>query len=604
MFHLRYYGVVLFFEAFSSLISQEFEISYKPRDIREMIKQFQKNPKELIRNLNKQLNKFYLENSSQKKVQAPKEDIYEIYNSKGSGIVPYNSNSRRLYMLEARKKKVKGFLLQEASSLYLLHHAMAKNLLKLPLPKIYQSAFHFRQALRYRTLRLSPKIFISQERFKFLDKDDPQIQLANQYKTMVQDLKDTTQELKVLREKNIILDDTLYFSKDKNSIHSKIRSNNQSITVKKNILKKLKDAFVILKADYQKEADKWDQESANFLVEFSDLQRKIEDNIKNRQKKINKYSLYKGSFNQSVDYDYTQNSDFGGYVELLELAVNLDQSNPLTAFKLAKEYKSSHKNKKASFYFKRSLEFNKTTQDSLKLTNGELKEATISLGSISYQEKKFIDAAKYYEKVLELKNNKIDLLYLLGKLHYEKTGRYEKAINVLSTYLDKLRTEEKNLINIVNKGKKRKKKFLALNYMAQSFKKLRKYKLMLISFQKLRILQIKFIQDIDNQNKKVNLLFKRLEEIKKILSDQKNRENISQFYLIEKQYRESKIIFSQLNALRNALPLRNIYFNLAEYWEEQNNFAEAIMIYEEAQKYKIQPKEARRRAVALNRVMN
>ena len=242
---------------------------------------------------------------------------------------------------------------------------------------------------------------------------------------------------------------------------SKYLSMNSSLLKKNQTLKSLQNNFATFKLQYQKEADQWGQESANFLVNFAELQKNIANKLKDRQKIINKNSLYKTSFNQAVDYDYTQNSDFRAYAELLELAADLDKSNPVTALKLAREYKNIHRNKKETFYFKQSIQFNKKAKEGSKLTDQEFKEALISLGNISYQEKKFVDAAKYYEKTIQLEDD-TNLLYLLGSLHYQRTGHYQRAIELLTIYFNKLNDEGEDLLEITEKAKKNKKKVSSL----------------------------------------------------------------------------------------------------------------------------------------------
>ncbi len=606
MSYFKLFGIILYVGCFSFLFPQEKSLNeerylkYKPRDIQSTIDALKDQPQELINNLKKKLSQFYLDDPSQKKIQARKKINYGIYNSEANEIEFLNTNSRRLQVRKITREKIKGFLLKEALPLFMMHKAMAKNLLKIPLPKPYESKFHFTQALRYRTLHLTPDIFTSKKRLELLDEDDPQINLANQYQTNKDSIKQTEKEIKELKEKNIVLDDSLYFSKEKSEIRKQIFLNKQIIAEKNQNLKLLKNNFLTLNIEYQKEANQWNQESANFLVSFAELQKNIGNQLKARQKIINKNSLYKTSFNQAVDYDYTKNSDFRAYAELLELATDLDESNPVTALKLAREYKNAHRNKKATFYFKKSIQFNEKAKKDLKLTDEEFKETLRSLGNISYQEKKFVDAAQYYEKTLQL-GDETNLLYLLGSLHYQRTGHYRRAVELLSIYLDGLNDVEEGLLEITEKAQKRKKKFLALHYIAQSFKKLREYEAMLKSFQELLTLHVEFAEDIKNQKEKINDSFKKLKGIKKIILDKTDRENLNQFYLLENQYRENKTILAKLKTIKNALPLKNVYFNLAEYWEEQNNFSQAIKIYQEAEKYGIQPKEARRRVTVLQK---
>ena len=600
-----YFFLLFFFWGGASVISQELApdqeryLKYKPQEIRNLANELGSQPGKLVQNLKEKLNEFYLSDPSQKKIQALRKSEQSLYSFREDD-QESNANARRLFLKQVTKQKVKGFLIKEAMPLYLMHKLMAQNLLKLVNPQIYQSEFHFRQALRYRSLKLAPDILTNEKRLELLDADDPEIQLADQYRTTKEALEKTQQELKEMEERNIILDDSLYFSPQKDVIRSEIQLNQRSIANKRSDLEELEETFAALEEEYQKREESWNKESADFLVEFAELQKKIEDNLKNRQKVINKQSFYKTSFNQTVDYDYTKNRDFRAYAELLELAGRLDKENPAIPLKLGREYKNSRENAKAETFFEQALQLSERAEDQTKLTAEELKEVLVSLGGIAYQSKRFVDSAKYYEQALSREADS-NLLYLLGSLHYNKTGHYQRAIDLLERYLEKLDEEEneKGFLGVVDRSKQRRQRFFAVSYIAGSLQKLREYKAMLDAFDQLRKLHLEFIQEMRAQREKVEGLFRRLEEARRTILDQTNQAALNQFYLAEREYRESEKELVQLKATQNSLPLRGLYFNLAEYWETQNNIKQAIMVYEEAERYGVQPNEARRRYLKL-----
>ena len=600
-----YFFLLFFFWGSASVISQELApdqeryLKYKPQEIRNLANELGSQPGKLVQNLKEKLNEFYLSDPSQKKIQALRKSEQSLYSFREDD-QESNTNARRLFLKQVTKQKVKGFLIKEAMPLYLMHKLMAQNLLKLVNPQIYQSEFHFRQALRYRSLKLAPDILTNEKRLELLDADDPEIQLADQYRTTKEAFEKTQQELKEMEERNIILDDSLYFSPQKDAIRSEIELNQRSITDKRSDLEELEETFAALEEEYQKREASWNKESADFLVEFAELQKKIEDNLKNRQKVINKRSFYKTSFNQTVDYDYTKNRDFRAYAELLELAGRLDTENPAIPLKLGREYKNSRENAKAETFFEQALQLSERAEDQTKLTAEELKEVLVSLGGIAHQSKRFVDSAKYYEQALSREAHP-NLLYLLGSLHYNKTGHYQRAIDLLERYLEELDEEEneKDFSDVVDRSKQRRQRFFAVSYIAGSLQKLREYKAMLDAFDQLRKLHLEFIQEMRAQREKVGGLFRKLEEARRTILNQTNRAVLNQFYLAEREYRESEKELVQLKATQNSLPLRGLYFNLAEYWETQNNIKQAIMVYEEAERYGVQPNEARRRSLKL-----
>ena len=612
-----FYSFILFIPFFTVSPQQEQEkvetekeeryLNYKPSAANEIIERFRGNPKELIRNLENKLNEFYLLDNSQKKIQARKDIDYSMYNEKIQKEI--NANARRLLVKKAMNKKIKGFLLKEAPGLSLMHKTMGEYLMKLTVPEIYRASFHYNQALRYRNLRMSTEIFTSKERLKLLDENDTQIPLANDYRETKNSIEKLTKEIKYLEERNIILDDSLNFKPEQiNQIQTPApyrlekQANENSIEEQNNQKINQEERFKQLEEDYKQIAEKWNQTSAEFLVEFANVQKVIENKFKEKQKVINKASTYKTSFNQAVDYDYSRNSDFRAYAQLMELASELDQKNPKIALELAREYKSSHEDEKSIFLFKRAVKADKDPNipEEKKLSPQELKEAITTLGSLSYLQNKFVEAAKHYEKALALeKSQDENLTFLLGKLHSEKTGHYKRAIELLEDHLKSI--QEENSADIIERGSQIRKQFLTLNYIAQNLKKLREYDSMLKSLNKLVGLNEELNQNIKIQKNKVKKSFNDLQEAKKLVLNKTKREDLNQFYLAESRYRDEKNTLSKLNTIKNTLPLKPMYFTLAEYWEGQLDIEQAISVYQQAEKQKIFPQEARRRAAKLRR---
>ena len=571
---------------------------YKPAEILEIAKRFEDEPTKIISYLDQKLNEFYLSDVSQKKIQAQKKIGYGPYNIEADQIEEFNTNLRRLFMKFITSQKIKGLFTKEARAIFLIHRIIAQNSLKLPDPRLYQSAFHYRQSFKYRSLRLDPDIFTSLERLELLDEDDPQIRLADQYRNIRKASLELENERQKLKEKDIVLKDSLYFSDNSTVIKDKISENRQKIASIEENISGLNTEFKKVEEQYKDFANEWNEESGDLLHEFAKLIKRIENNLKEKQKVLNHKSIYKTSF---IDHSYTGKKDFKAYSSILEVASNLDPKNAKLSFELGSEYKASQKIRKATSYFHKALETNPTAKERKKLSQDEINKAYTALGSLYYQAKRFVGSAQYYEKALELDRTP-GLLYQLGKLHYQKTGNYKRVVQLLSEYLKGV--EDLNPKDVIENAHWQRNKFFTLSYMARSYKKLKEYSSMLESMESLRQILNVLNQAIQSQRQELNASFKQLQETKKPILDQTTQAELNQYYLIETRHKEDQSIFSKLLAVKSTLPLRHFYFDLGNYLEKEKDITKAIDVYREAEKNGVSPDAARRNIARLKKMFS
>jgi len=379
---------------------------YSMKEIQSISKNITIDPRAVVRELNKMLNNFYLENISEKKIQYNLDISYDFFGSKLSKKKEWNVDLLRNYMKKLRNKPLKINKIKEAPNLYLMHYNIAKAYLKLK--KEHPASFHFKMALRYRTLKMTEKVFLNKNRRNLLDSTDKEIKLTQKYSQTKLKLEQYKRELEEKKRKAIVLNDQILRQKTKNKkmIFNQLKKNREDIN---NILKQNKNIskdFTALKKEYNKISIEWNKESALFLYEMADLTKRIEEGIKERLKILNKKAIYKTSFNQTLIHDYSKNRKYTAYANILSMASKLDPSNPQILYKLGEEYRTSQNVRKAIYSFKQAILSNKSKTAKINLSDFAKGHIFLSLGGLYYRIKRYVDSALYYEKALKkLKKN-------------------------------------------------------------------------------------------------------------------------------------------------------------------------------------------------------
>jgi len=106
---------------------------------------------------------------------------------------------------------------------------------------------------------------------------------------------------------------------------------------------------------------------------------------------------------------------------------------------------------------------------------------------------------------------------------------------------------------------------------------------------------------IQKQRKVMSSTFREIQDSKRPLLDETRDSDLSRYTILEGRYDAQKILAGQLESVRKSLPLHNIYFKLARYWERKHDMARAIAVDQVAEKQGISPEEARRQIDRLKR---
>lgn len=552
--------------------------------------------------LTKRLSEIYLKDPSEKSIvrnlRLYTESSFERYNEK-----EWNENIQRLFTKKFLSTPQRNPLIIEAPNMFLAHYRLAGAYQKLKKP--YKAAFHLSMASRYRSMKMSPEVFKSKSRLALGDKTD-RAQVFS-YDDLEKKIRKSNADLKLYQEDAIVHKDNLIqLKKDNtqelvNDLDALIKKNSELLKKEKENNKTLKNQFEAAKLQYKRIETSYNRESSKFLQDTAKLVRSIEDAIQEKQKVLEKKALYKTTFNQLV-FDYSQNRKFTAYANILEVAARLDPANPNIRYQLGEEYRTSQQRARAINAYQLSLESNKKAGTLLKLKEDQVSKSHRSLGALYHASKNYVRAIYHYEQSYTLEKDAIakrNLLYELGKLHTEKSGNYARANELLSEL--KIFLSTKNPSDLEERGRLLRTQIRVDFYMSIGHRKSSRFnemtKLLEQSMGKHQTLE-KMITD---QNAKIRTLHKELQEVKQTLLKQTRNRALSLYSQKEDALDKAKNTLGFLNAIRNSLPLRNIYFNLAGSYEEKHDILKAVETYTKAERLGIAADEARRHAKRLRR---
>lgn len=573
---------------------------YPMEEVDNITKQIERAPNDVKRELNDKLSEFYLSDPSQKKI-LQQQNVNTGYFLQKKITKEWNANIQRLFIKSFMSRPVKGYHIIDAPNIAKMHLSLAKIYLKQKNP--YHASYHYSQALRYRTLKMSPEVFTSSERLQLLRKDNPQVGDAKEYEELNRLVAEQEKKERDIREKNIILKDALLNQKTSNSdlLNDQLRRNRELIASMRQNNRDLIERQKKSEEKYHEYEKKYNKESSEILFEMSNLIRGIEDAIKERQKVIHKKSFYKTQFNQTFLHDYSKNRDYTAYSNFLDKASRLDPENAVIPFLLAKEYKLSQKPNKAIYAFQRTLDAEKKVDG--QLDKKQLRYTYLNLGGLYYQTKKYVNSAYFYRKAIEAtddENEKRNLIFQLAKLHTTRTGNYSEAETLLNEYLKKL-----NTLNPTDQSKRaqwNKEKFHVYRYLSIVHRKrnnIKKYEQALKgardSFEDLERI-------IEKQQVIINDSFQKMQSAKKNLLNDTRQEDLSLYNRLKADYEKEKNFLSMLYSMKKSFPLRNIYFSLARYLENKPDIKGALYTYRQAEKKGIAPDEARRNMERLKNI--
>lgn len=563
------------------------------------------NPRLVAEDLSQKLNQFYLSDPSEKKIANRQDnDSNAAWYRK-----EWNVNLQRLFMRDMLAKTQPSFIIKEAPNIALLHYNYA--LAQVKLNKPYHAAFHFVQALRYRSLRMDDEIYTDSDRLQLVKAGAPEIADAENYRQIRKQLGDSGREKRRLEEELVLLDDrsrspALLQAAPASSVEQERARQMRLIAEQK---EKSRQALARVSAEYERAragfqqaqqkyeeyARQYNRKSSEMLIEIAGLVRKIEDAIKERSKVLNKKALYKTNFNQTLQHDYSQNRQFTAYANILEAATRLDPENPQTNYQLADEYRSSQEVSRSIDSFDRALAANEKAGTGLALKEEQVRKAHAALGALHYAKNRFVDSAFFYEKAYSATAEgleKQNLGWQLAKLHVEKTGNYERATELLEAYLNKIATLDPT--EIADRTQWIKERFTANRYLQHMYAKKNAEAKVLSSMQAAAAAHSDLetlIADLRTRNAKT---YQEMQTAKKSLFDDVRSRDLNVYLKLEAEFEKQKRELAIIEAGRNSLPLAQFYSQYAIFLEGRHDITGAMGVYATAEKLGLGADHARR----------
>lgn len=275
---------------------------------------------------------------------------------------------------------------------------------------------------------------------------------------------------------------------------------------------------------------------------------------------------------------YNEASYFKGYIDALEQAYALNQTQYSYSYEIGDALSSTKEKKRAIFHLKRYIE---NSDDEIK------PEVYLKLGSLYESIEKYLEAEKYYNEYLRLKPDDAEILFALGHISYSRTGNYILAESSLQRALKILKNED-----IYRRSKSY--EYLGdMSYNNLKYSKALSFYYECINYQSRILEQIALKDDgMKSKNAEINGLkaalinnkeFEKYEDYE-ILLDERNK--------IEKELENLKLEFYKLQ------PGRVRWF-IAVSNEKIEKYDEAIKYYREAVKYDYNSNNAREMIVKL-----
>jgi len=515
------------------------------------------------------------------------------------------------------------FFITQAPNLFTAHHMLAKAYEK---NKDYlEAGHHYITALRYRTLKLTPKIWTNRRRLELAQAPKSERDMVSDYLKKEQQIGDEINSYRETVLRTHAEEDNM--NDDPSNSHSAIR---KIIEKNKVIREEAKQKFLKAKSDFSKAAENYkayerqhNAESADFLVELSELFYTLDESIRDRNKIANYKEQYNSSYNYTFFQDWRKKGRHRAYLNSLEVAAQLDRTNPRTTYKMGVQYKKNGEVDRSTGAFLKTLEYEKNADDAKKLRSNEKFFTYIHLGGLYKRIKKYVNAAYYYENALKMSETgdckaPIDIRINTATLHVLHTGNFLRAKQLLeelkkepaneneegsfkkipenSSDPDNLKFDENDgKINSSERKLRNSRKALEIEILLiQTYKKLKERKNLMKSLSVAKSMHEDIEENIVKEKIVLKKSYKTLLYSKKKMTKTRSSKATQEYYGNLKKYRKIQTKISDMIIFRNRMNLKKIYFTLAAEQERDRLITEALQTYRDAEGYGIASDEARR----------
>jgi tetratricopeptide (TPR) repeat protein len=275
---------------------------------------------------------------------------------------------------------------------------------------------------------------------------------------------------------------------------------------------------------------------------------------------------------------YNESLYFKGYIDALEQAYTLNQTEYSYSHELGNALYTTRENKKAIFHLRRYVEN----------TQGEIEpELYLKLASLYEGIEKYLETEKYYNEYLRLKPDDAEILFALGYIAYLKTGNYILAESFLQRALTILKEDD-----IYRRSK-------SYEYLGDMLFNNLKYKRAIEHYQQCINYQKSILESIGSGKDKRAEKNGEINKLKEALINNKEFDKYEEYeILVDERNRIDKTIENLQLEFTKLQPGKVRWF-LALSYEKIEQYEEAITYYREAITYNYNSNNARDMIVKL-----
>ncbi|MES0490430.1 MAG: hypothetical protein ABUK01_10585 [Leptospirales bacterium] len=484
------------------------------------------------------------------------------------------------------------FYIKDASNIYRAHVMLAR---AYALNKEYlKAADHSLNALRFRSLKLTPEVWADETRME-LAGDSPEV------RSQAKDFLKTKQEYNIaIKEFNDLISEK-HLEEDRLAREgaSQVEVSSLSLTYKVKIEAKqqevalLQSAFEKQLENFKTYAQKYNKESADFLVETGKIFKAIDNQIRDKNKIANYRQQYSSSYNYTSQQSWRTLDKHISYINLLSLATKLDPLNAKTPYHLGVQYGKNGNTNRAINSLLLALEYNKNSPE--KLSFEEIYEIYSLLGGYYHRINKYVEAVFYYEKAIAADPSPDYYMRLnTARIHVQNTGNYLRAkqlLNEIEKELPGLKLDELNNM---------KSQYEIQSLYIIIYERTWDTENLIKTLEKATEIHRNLEKEITQSRNAMQAKYTQLLGLKKQMGKTRVRKDIQNYYTALDEYRTLQKRASELSIVRNRMNLKKIYFTLAREKEKERKINEAMEAYRIAESFGISAHQARREIQRLN----
>lgn len=544
----------------------------------------------------------------------------------------WSSNKRRLYIRELFDTEQKKYLLAEAPNMFYAHFALAKKAVKNA--HYEKAALHLSQAMRFRTLKMSESLLLNQQKNTILGNSHPQVIFANAYATAKQNWINDKRDLKNKKRRYYVLYDKSFapigVAKITREETDELKNLKSEIPELEKKVEQERLTFLQFKKDFIPIQKTYNKESADFLEFFIEAMVRQDERVRTLQKSAYQMHQYTRNYSPVIPEVMPEKQDLRLQDEIYTKMLQLDPNRSAAWIKLGEinylrgDYQKSLSSYAAATQILESTkeEIKKTEnpntaqdkQEEIQETNRILYATYKKLSAVSLLEKKYPQAAFYLNKafVLQNENEQIDAqlkeanLIQLSRIYSRYIGNYSEAFRLLSPLAENIvgRKVQETLDEQSINDSSLRTDMLILNDYALAAQKTKRF----AEFERAKLKGIaihqsllRLLNQVYDEEKQVDAQMKTL---RASMNSETNSDMLAQYSQKKMQLENIRKRQQKILATRNSLPVYDFYLSLALYYQTHGSLYRARDILQAAIKVNVQPSEARRRLILLDKELN